>query len=253
MRIATWNILHGRSPQDGKVDPQRLRDAVVEIDADVLGAQEVDRVQPRSGGRDLAAQLAEALGAKDWRFVPTLVGTPGMKWRPADDADDQDVTPAYGVALFSRYPVTSWHVLRMPARPIRGFVVPAGSRWPVAVQDEPRVALAARLRSPLGELTVATTHLSFVPGQNLWQLRRVARWLRRLPGPQLLLGDLNLPVLPTGLRCGFTPLARTPTHPADRPRRQLDHILARGALAPPTSTASVRLPVSDHCALWAQW
>lgn len=252
MRLTTWNILHGRSLQDGKVDVQRLRDAVVEIDADVLGVQEVDRGQPRSGGHDLAAQLADALGAKDCRFVPTLIGTPGMQWCPAGDGD-QDVSPAYGVALVSRYPVISWHVMRMPTLPIRGLVIPAGGHWPVPVQDEPRVVLAARLRSPLGELTVATTHLSFVPGQNVWQLQRVARWLRQLPGPQLLLGDLNQRVLLPGVRDGFRSLARAPTHPADRPRRQLDHILARGALPPPTSTQTLALPLSDHRALSVQW
>ncbi len=251
MRLTTWNILHGRSLEDDQVDVQRLRDAVVEIDADVLGVQEVDRGQPRSGGRDLAAQMADALGAKDWRFVPTLIGTPGMQWCPAGDSH-QGATPAYGVALISRYPVTSWHVLRMPAAPVRGPVLEPGRRRPSWLSDEPRVAVAAVLRSPLGELTVATTHLSFVPGQNLWQLHRVVRWLRRLPGPQLLLGDLNLPVLPPGLRGGFTSLARTATHPADRPRRQLDHILARGAL-PPSMSTSRALPVSDHLALSAQW
>lgn len=252
MRLTTWNMRHGRSTGDGRVDAQRLRDAVAEIGADVLGVQEVDRGQPRTDGRDQAAEVATALGAQDWCFVPALIGTPGMQWRPAVDAD-QGETPAYGVALLSRYPVTSWHVLRMPAAPVRGPLLEPGSRRPIWLADEPRVAVAAVLRSPLGPLTVATTHLSFVPGQNLRQLWHLTRWLRRLPAPQLLVGDLNLPVLPPGLRGGFTPLARTPTHPVDRPRRQLDHILARGALPPPTSTASLALPVSDHRALTVQW
>lgn len=252
MRLATWNVLHGLSPGDGGLDPGRLCAAVATIDADVLGAQEVDRGQPRTQGRDLAAEIAGFLGARDWRFVPALIGTPGMQWRAAGDAD-ADQTPAYGVALFSRYPVTSWHVLRMPAAPVRGPVLEPGSRRPTWLADEPRVALAAVVRTPLGSLSVATTHLSFVPGQNLRQLRHVTRWLRRLPGPQLLVGDLNLPILPPGLRGGFTSLARTPTHPADRPRRKLDHILARGSMPPPTSAETLELPVSDHRALSVQW
>ncbi|MGI8948043.1 MAG: endonuclease/exonuclease/phosphatase family protein [Ornithinimicrobium sp.] len=252
MRLTTWNILHGRSLEDDQVDAQRLRDAVVEIDADVLGLQEVDRGQPRSAGRDQTAQIATAVGARDWRFVPALIGTPGMRWRPAGEADAQQ-TPAYGVALVSRYPVTSWHELRMAAAPVRGPVLEPGRRRLTWLADEPRVAVAAVLGAPLGELTVATTHLSFVPGQNLWQLRRVARWLRRLPGPQVLLGDLNQRVLLHGARSGFRSLARAPTHPADRPRRQLDHILARGALPPSTSTQTLALPISDHRALSVQW
>ena len=37
--------------------------------------------------------------------------------------------------------------------------------------DEPRVLLAAVVDAPFGRLTIATTHLSFVPGWNVWQLR----------------------------------------------------------------------------------
>ena len=34
------------------------------------------------------------------------------------------------------------------------------------VDEEPRAAVIARLDTPLGPLTVANTHLSFVPGWN---------------------------------------------------------------------------------------
>ena len=48
MRLATFNILHGRSIQDGVVDLDRLADAIRLLDADILALQEVDRDQPRS-------------------------------------------------------------------------------------------------------------------------------------------------------------------------------------------------------------
>ena len=57
MRIATFNILHGRSLDDGRVDVDRLAAAVKSLDADVLGLQEVDRDQPRSFGADLTAAV----------------------------------------------------------------------------------------------------------------------------------------------------------------------------------------------------
>jgi endonuclease/exonuclease/phosphatase family metal-dependent hydrolase len=44
MRLATSNILHGRSPADGLVDLTRLADAVRTLDADVLALHEVDRL-----------------------------------------------------------------------------------------------------------------------------------------------------------------------------------------------------------------
>ena len=83
MRIATFNILHGRSPVDDRVDVERLAAAVKTLDADVLGLQEVDRDQPRSMGADLTAVAAEAMGAVDSQFVAALHGTPGGTWMAA--------------------------------------------------------------------------------------------------------------------------------------------------------------------------
>ena len=63
MRMATFNILHGRSIDDGKVDVDRLADCVRRLDADVLALHEVDCDQPRSAMADLTAVAAEAMGA----------------------------------------------------------------------------------------------------------------------------------------------------------------------------------------------
>ncbi len=40
MRLATFNLLHGRSLADGLVDPARLTAAVAALDADVLALQD---------------------------------------------------------------------------------------------------------------------------------------------------------------------------------------------------------------------
>ena len=69
MRLATFNILSGRSLDDDRVDERRFADAIRSLDADVLGLQEVDRGQPRSQHADLTAVAAEAMGAVDHRFV----------------------------------------------------------------------------------------------------------------------------------------------------------------------------------------
>ena len=76
MRIATWNILSGRAPTAEQVDEARFADAVRSLGADLLGLQEVDRAQPRSGNLDLTAVAAEAMGAREWMFAPALTGTP---------------------------------------------------------------------------------------------------------------------------------------------------------------------------------
>ena len=59
----------------------------------------------------------------------------------------------------------------------------------IYVKDEPRVALAAELANGF---TVVVTHLSFVPFVNYFQLMKIRRWLKRIPGEHLIVGDLNL-------------------------------------------------------------
>ena len=249
MRLASFNILNGRSLSDGEVDAGRLRDAVKLLDADVLGLQEVDRDQPRSHGLDLTAEVAAAMGGEG-RFAAAIIGTPGEKWRPARESEPP-AGPAYGIGLVSRLPVTRWLVTRLPSAPVRSpIVIPGPQRKVLWLRDEPRVLIAAVLDTPAGPMTVGNTHLSFVPGWNGAQLRRAARALRGLPAPRVLLGDLNLPgALPRWLT-GWTPLATTPTYPAPDARVQLDHILSHGAGLPPVAGSGAReMVLSDHRAL----
>src|SRR3954464_10207054 len=113
MRLATFNILHGRSTHDGVVDLDRLRDCVRSLDADVLALQEVDLEQPRSGMADLTAVAAEAMGAVSHRFVAAIAGTPGATWIAATGRE-QPGAAAYGISLLSRFPASTWQVARLP-------------------------------------------------------------------------------------------------------------------------------------------
>lgn len=248
MRIATFNILHGRSLDDGRVDVDRLAAAVKTLDADILGLQEVDRDQPRSLGADLTAVAAEAMGAMDSQFVAALSGTPGGTWMAAT-GDEQPGSASYGIALLSRYPVISWRVVRLP--PLRASV-PLWSEQtnrPFLARDEPRVAVAAVLDGPGGHFTVCNTHLSFIPGWNAVQLRRLMRSLQGTREPLVLMGDLNMQRRPAVRTSGLTAVAAAPTFPAGRPSRQLDHVLVRGPLRATGPAEAVRLPLSDHRAL----
>ncbi|MFI5489593.1 endonuclease/exonuclease/phosphatase family protein [Micromonospora echinaurantiaca] len=251
MRLATFNLLHGRSLTDGLVDADRLTAAVTALDADILALQEVDRDQSRSGKLDLTAIAARALGAPEHRFAAAVVGTPGEKFRPLTHDDDGHGEPCYGVGLISRHPVRSWRVTRLRPAPVRSPVyVPGPGGGLVLLHDEPRVLLAAILDTPHGPLTVAATHLSFVPGWNAHQLRRVVRALRTLPAPRILLGDLNLPAWAARLVSGWRPLGRRPTYPAGQPRVQLDHVLADrqgiDQLPPVTGVHTPLSTISDH-------
>lgn len=248
MRIATFNMLHGRSTRDGRVDVERFAAAVGSLDADVLALQEVDRDQRRSQQADFTAIAAAAMDARAHRFAAAISGTPGATWVAAS-GQEQPGTATYGIALLSRYPVTSWQVTRLPRIPFRFPMWLPGPRRLLMVFEEPRVAVAGLVDSPLGKITVVNTHLSFVPGWNAVQLRHLKRDLAALPDPLLLVGDLNLPDGRPARITGYRRLAEAPTFPVDVPLRQIDHILLRGRLPPVRDSHAPALPLSDHRAL----
>ena len=109
--------------------------------------------------------------------------------------------------------------------------------------------MVAQFDTPLGPLTVANTHLSFVPGWNRVQLRSLIQDLRGFPGPRVLMGDLNMtpPTPRRGTR--MRPLGEEPTFPADEPCHQLDHILTDDLTLRAEACSAPWLPVSDHRAL----
>ena len=228
MRVATFNILHGRSLTEDRVSLEGLARAVRGLNPDVLALQEVDRNQPRSHGADLTAVAAEAIGAVDHRFVAALCGTP-TTWVAATGAEPSD-TAAYGIALLSRHPVAAWQVVRLPGLPGRVPVREAGHRLPRLVRDEPRVAVAAEIETPEGPLTVVNTHLSFLGWSNRRQLRDLVRSLAPARRPLVLMGDLNMGPARAASLTGLSALAAHPTFPAGAPREQLDHVLVDGAV-----------------------
>ncbi len=245
MRLASFNILHGRSLRDGRVDLDRLAAAIKALDPDILALQEVDRDQARSHGADLTAVAGDAMGARSQRFVAAIAGTPGSTWVAATGAEPPG-SAAYGIALLSRYEAEAWQVIRLPSVAFRFPMWRPEARKLIMVDEEPRVAVLARLNTPGGPVTVVNTHLSFVPGWNVHQLRRLARELGEPAHPVVLMGDLNLPRPRVP---GFRPLGSSPTFPAHRPARQLDHILVRGQLGATRSFDARLLPLSDHRAL----
>ena len=230
------------------MDLDRFAAAVRSLDADVLGLQEVDRDQPRSHGADLTAVAADAMGAVDSRFVAALSGTPGSTWVAAT-GEEQPGSATYGISLLSRFPVVSWRVVRLTPLRVRLPLWSSVTHRPFLARDEPRVAVAAVVDGPLGQFTVAVTHLSFVPGWNALQLRRLVRGLAGSPEPLVLMGDLNMRPRAAARISGLRPLGSALTFPAGQPTRQLDHVLARGPLRAGGPATAPALPLSDHRAL----
>jgi hypothetical protein len=278
LRIATFNLLHGLPVLGGMPQPQRdsngkfsgppehtddasLRLAAQHIDADIIGLQEVDCYQSRSGTHDQTSVVAQALDAPHHLFAPSVMGTPGdpAGWRAANSEDDQifasggDTGPMYGVGLVSRLPVEQWHIERFSAPKARlPLIVPSPERRPtiISVPDEPRTAIIAVITGANGPFTVATAHLSFVPGVNIKQLRQLVRAARDFPRPFFLIGDFNLPGRWPSRVTKFASLARGATYPSFSPRIQFDHVLADGlSHSVATTGRTMALKISDHCAV----
>ncbi len=267
MKVTSWNLLHGARipPKDDEPNPkQLLLDGFAhfskDFKPDVMGLQEVDCNQVRSGKVNQVEVIAEFLGAKYWAFAPSLIGTPGGQWRKLQsgepnlytslDSKVSDLPTSYGIAMLSKIPVVKWHVLAL-RRVVHGnwILIPAkrGVKF-MYLKDEPRAVIAAELENGY---TVANTHLSFAPGGNVYQLIKSKAWLKSLPGKHILMGDLNLP---WGLGAKLTrwnSLSIAKTYPSWKAALQIDYLLSDSltasdvrAITPTPQIISDHLPLS---------
>jgi len=277
MRITSWNLLHGQGAKSFRA----IADALDVGNSDfVIGVQEVDAFQDRSDQVFQVADLASELGAKNFAFVRCVIGTPGFKWRKVRSYEailitnsdssglnsfnlagkrvlNNDNPPSYGIGLITNISVTKWEVLAL-GKSVIGLplVFPSGdvngSAKPklrfIYVKDEPRYAVAAQLANGF---TVVNMHLSFVPFVNLFQLWRVKRWLAKMPGKHILLGDLNLPFdLPVKFS-KWKSLVSMASYPTWQPKIQFDYILSDNFAVDKSSKDLVKpiflkSDISDH-------
>ena len=219
VRVATWNVQHGRRWDTGTVDASALAAAAAALDVDVLALQEVERGTRRVGGVDLLAAVAEATGlhAIDGHVVEIDGGTYGNALLVREDLVEEEV----GVKRLHRPWVWPW------SRP------------------EPRGAVVARLRGVPG--VVVGGHLGLRRGERRHQLPSL---LSAASGSMtsIVLGDLNAfhdEVDPVARRHGFTVLDVPPAFPAAAPSKVIDHVLLKGVTGRPCPPAE-RPVVSDH-------
>lgn len=235
-----------------------------QIQSDIYGFQEVDHFLPRSSSRPQMRDIAETLGARDWAMAPSIIGTPGEKWRPLRKGEPEIITnksshlelmhESYGIGIVSKVPVISWHRLNLGNSPIgMPLVVPGdetGKGRPrfIYVRDEPRVAIAAVLENGW---VIINTHLSFVPGFNFAQLGKIKRWAKELSAENncrvVIMGDLNLPKNLPVLASDWISLVQENTYPSWGPKIQFDYILAQGLREGDYQPLNISpLGISDH-------
>jgi endonuclease/exonuclease/phosphatase family metal-dependent hydrolase len=133
LAVVSWNIERG-------VRFAGVLDTLKKLNADVLLLQEVDRDCDRSGNRDVAADLAAALGM-NWIFAGEFqeIGE-GTKGRAA----------VHGQAILSRYPIADAGVVV--------FAEQARLRWRLN-PFQPRRGGRMALRARTGGMLVYTAHL----------------------------------------------------------------------------------------------
>ena len=232
--------------------------AAADLGADVLAIQEVDHGLARSKNTFQTRDIAIAMGAKNWAFAPGIIGSPEGKWEKASNDIATNIesisaidSGSYGIGIVSKIKVLKWHRLNL-GRSIVGMplLIPdteTGKAKAIYIKDEPRVALAAKLENGW---TVINTHLSFVPGMNLYQLSKLKKWADSFGEKVLLLGDFNLPGgIPT-IGSNWQSLHVQNTYPSWKPKIQFDYILSKGvALKDVIQVPTTKSAISDHLPL----
>jgi endonuclease/exonuclease/phosphatase family metal-dependent hydrolase len=197
--VATYNV-HRWTGLGGRrlPDPARAGFVISELEADVVGLQEV--LRPFEGDDPLVI-LADALRLH-LAFVATRVHRLGE----------------LGNAILSRWPIASASLLDL-----------SFSRL------ERRSAIAAQVPVEKGLLSVVATHLALVDRTRHRQVKHLLTHPHFDSGPVVLLGDMNswrrcraTRQLEQELR-GHGDLEWPPTFPAARPVLALDRVYARNA------------------------
>ena len=269
MRVISWNLLHGQViPPLAEQDWQQnlissAKDVAKHFQPDFISLQEVDYLQPRSGNINQTKLIAESMGLKYWYYLPALLGTPGSRWQKvknlepgiiSQNTNNPSPNTSYGIGFATSVPIKKIYTKAL-GRSIIGMplLIPKdngkGVRF-IYVKDEPRVALIAELENGL---TIATTHLSFVPFVNVFQLNRLIIALKKLSGVPVLVGDLNLPANIPSKLSGFKSVIFQSTYPSWKPKIQFDYIMvANNQEVKATPFSTIKPNISDHVPIGAE-
>lgn len=167
IRIATYNI-HQCVGMDGRRDVDRIAAVIREMDADIVGLQEVD--SDPAGFRD----------SKQMDYVASLTGYEAVPGFTIMNSDRH-----YGNVLLSRFPIV------------------AARREDLSISGhEPRAAIDAEIRVLGNRVRVVVTHLGLKLRERRDQTACLLDAIEPGPMPTVLLGDLNewIPLFGTGRR-----------------------------------------------------
>ncbi|MEU1695589.1 endonuclease/exonuclease/phosphatase family protein [Streptomyces hirsutus] len=233
LRVATYNI-HAGAGEDGIFDLDRTARALRDLDADVVGLQEVDvHWGDRSDFVDEARALAGKLGMRVF-FAPIY---------DLDPAAEGGERRQYGVAVLSRYPVTeaeNHEITRLSTR----------TPHPVPAPMPGFAEVTVNVRG--AQVHVYSTHLDHRadPSVREAQVADMLDVLAADRGPKILVGDFNAEATAPELASLWQRLRDADpggggTYPAVDPVKRIDLV----AVSPDITVAgaeAVATEASDH-------
>ncbi|MER8787745.1 endonuclease/exonuclease/phosphatase family protein [Mesorhizobium sp. M0983] len=202
MKLVTYNIHYGMG-LDGRYDVGRIADAV--RGADVIALQEVTRGNPKNGGRDMVAELGEAL--------PDYFAVYGSNFEA-----DAGSRLENGRAITTTFQLGNMVLSRTPIHLSRNLLLPRSRSF--EAMNFQRGALEALIETPLGFVRFYSTHLDHrSPVERLSQIRFLRERLLNYPlegGGLSGVAEIGLPDLPCPeafvVMGDFNMLAGSPEH-----------------------------------------
>ncbi len=227
LTVMTYNVHQWYSDgQTGLVNLAQVRDVIRESGADIVGLQESEGSRITSAKTDGVRWLAHELGMYAYHGPATS-------------------EQVYGVSILSKWPIEA-------------------AAWEFLPREESieRVAVTARIVTPLGAVPIIVTHLQTEPfaEDRVRQAERIVALAERT-GPTIILGDFNTEPLQEDVAYGvlsrnFTDAWATAnpgaaaasgwTSPAGTPEERIDYVWLRGAWDVRSARVVGDARASDH-------
>ncbi len=191
LRVVHWNIEHGNRFE-------ALREALSThpalTGADLVTLNEVDLGMARSGNRDVAAELAAALGMHAVWAPMLLESTRGRDDDALTALPDDNRESLFGLALLSRHPVSRVRLVRLPG--------PAETLFERERMLGGFVAIVADIAHPITPYVAVTVHLEVhrTRAHRATQMRLLLEALAGETRPIVLAGDWNTHTFDRGTR-----------------------------------------------------